>query len=100
MRRGMCSVCDREYALTAKGVMRDHWKPAAQRVQYDWRCSGVGQEPKWIVADPIAEAIKAAESRGYQKAIQDLRNAVKISSAPGAKYWADYLESIANEASC
>src|SRR6478672_2064710 len=68
-KRGICPCCDREYALTAKGLMRYHWSPlelrrsqgsSARRGSWDYDCPGVGCLPKSTVQDPIA----AAESRG------------------------------------
>lgn len=69
-RRGICPVCDREYAVVgAAGVMRGHWAPLSLRESGTYSCKGVGQPPHQLVADPIA----AAEERGRRWAIDTLR---------------------------
>jgi hypothetical protein len=71
--RGVCPGpgCGQEYALTKAGVMRHHWAPQAMRTGRldDWTCAGVGRAPVSVAPDPIV----VAETRGYDRAIADLR---------------------------
>ncbi len=99
--RGICPVCGEERAVTTKGRIRQHFVVC----EYGWRladeCAGTRQPPKIIVADPIA----AAEQRGYQRAIADLRNlaAAHLKVAPDGPSFdaydiaADGLEALATQ---
>lgn len=99
-RRGICSVCGGEFAVTMLGGMRDHRGDISVG---GWRqtCEGVGKPPTGAAPDPIAEA----EARGYQLAISRLRNRAdveRMENPNNPTMWAvflsgaDYLEHAAS----
>lgn len=69
-RRGVCGGCNEEHSVTSGGKVRTHngdvWVAGWRQV-----CAGSGEPPTSYVEDPIV----AAERRGYEKAIADLRAA-------------------------
>lgn len=71
LRRGICPVCDEEWAVTKAGVMRDHrgdmWVGGRRQT-----CAGVGQPFRPVAADRSAESesstvrtIRLIKAEGY-----------------------------------
>lgn len=90
--RGICPGCGEERQLTKAGVMRLHLGGGPGEYWRD-NCEGSGQPPKALAEDPIA----AAEARGYQRAIDALREYAEHIAGYGEAYQhaADYLASLA-----
>jgi len=95
-RRGICSVCQEERSVTAGDKVRQHFVKGAYGFRLSSECAGTGRQPASFVVNPIV----AAERRGYEKAIADLRAeaARGMASVPESTYYeaydraADFLE--------
>jgi hypothetical protein len=44
--RGVCSVCERDFEITRKGVIRHHGSDIWYQGRRQYRCDGAGKPPK------------------------------------------------------